>query len=259
MNWLCMKWCDMVHGCMVYTEYTEKAAVLRDSTRVSAKQCCKHATLVDIQHTLWKATVTHLELHATNRSESAWEWRIALCKSHRDRHHHYHQIWCLFAEVVMDQAPPPSYEDVVKGGEAPMHYPSAPPPPGAYQQGAPPPPQTVPQYPPTPLPQGPQPPFAQPGYPPSSIPMAGQPQAGGAGYPQYTYNTVQAGVAPGGGYQYNANQAGVNPITAGYQTTPLVSGYKIFNSKITWLSHQRIKTWLNINYTTVHNNTYCIF
>ena len=139
----------------------------------------------------------------------------------------------------MDQAPPPSYEDVVKGGEEPMHYPSAPPLPGAYQQGAPPPPQTAPQYPPTPLPQGPQPPFAQPGYPPSSMPMAGQPQAGGAGYPQYTYNTVQAGVAPGGGYQYNVNQAGVNPATAGYQTTPLVSGCKIFNSKITWLSHQR--------------------
>ena len=63
--WLCMKWCDMVHCCMVYTECTEMAAVLRGISHVRTKQCCNNTTRVDIQSLLLKAAVTHLESHAT--------------------------------------------------------------------------------------------------------------------------------------------------------------------------------------------------
>ena len=46
--WLCMKWCDMVHGCMVDIECTETAAVWHGTRHVSNKQCRKRTTEVDI-------------------------------------------------------------------------------------------------------------------------------------------------------------------------------------------------------------------
>ena len=50
--WLCMKWRDMVHGCMVYTELAETAVVSRGTSHVTTKQRCKHTTHVDIENTL---------------------------------------------------------------------------------------------------------------------------------------------------------------------------------------------------------------
>ena len=44
-----MKWRDMVHGCMVYTERAETAAVSRDTSHVTTEQCCKYTTSADIQ------------------------------------------------------------------------------------------------------------------------------------------------------------------------------------------------------------------
>ena len=34
--WLCKKWCDMMHGCMVYTERAETAAVSQQNSFLSA-------------------------------------------------------------------------------------------------------------------------------------------------------------------------------------------------------------------------------
>ena len=47
----------MVHGCMVYTERADTAAVSRSTSRVSV--------LVDIQKTGYKKLVTHVESHAS--------------------------------------------------------------------------------------------------------------------------------------------------------------------------------------------------
>ena len=47
--WLCRKWHDMVHGCMVYTECAKMAAVSHGTSHVTIKQHCKHTILVDIQ------------------------------------------------------------------------------------------------------------------------------------------------------------------------------------------------------------------
>ena len=63
--WLCMKWHDMVHGCMVYKECAETAAVPHGISHVPTNKCCKYTTLADIQNTLWKVTVTHLESNVT--------------------------------------------------------------------------------------------------------------------------------------------------------------------------------------------------
>ena len=46
--WLCMKWRDIVHGCMVYTERAETAAVSRGTSHVTTKQRCKYITSMDI-------------------------------------------------------------------------------------------------------------------------------------------------------------------------------------------------------------------
>ena len=50
--WLCMKWCDVVHGCMVCTERTETAAVSRGACRVTTRQRCLYTTSVDTQNAL---------------------------------------------------------------------------------------------------------------------------------------------------------------------------------------------------------------
>ena len=49
-----MKWHDMVHGCMVYTEHAEMAAVSYGTSHVTTKQCYKYAPSVDIQNAPWK-------------------------------------------------------------------------------------------------------------------------------------------------------------------------------------------------------------
>ena len=46
------KWHEMVHGCMVYTEYAKMAAVLHGTSHGTTKQRCKYTTLVDIQNVL---------------------------------------------------------------------------------------------------------------------------------------------------------------------------------------------------------------
>ena len=48
----------MVHGCMVYTERAETAAVSRGTSKC---QRCKHTTSVDIQKRAIKKLVTHVE------------------------------------------------------------------------------------------------------------------------------------------------------------------------------------------------------
>ena len=48
-RWLCVKWHDRVHGCMVYTERTKTAAVSPGISHVTTKEHCKYTTSVDIQ------------------------------------------------------------------------------------------------------------------------------------------------------------------------------------------------------------------
>ena len=63
-TWLCMKW----HGAWLYGVHracAETAAVTCGTSHLTAKQCCKYTTSVDIQNALLKATVTHLEAHVT--------------------------------------------------------------------------------------------------------------------------------------------------------------------------------------------------
>ena len=47
--WLCMKWHDMVHGCVVSTECGKMAAVSHGSSHVTTKERCKYITSVDIE------------------------------------------------------------------------------------------------------------------------------------------------------------------------------------------------------------------
>ena len=47
--WLCMKWRDMAHGCMVYTERAETAAVSRGTSHVTTKQRCTENISMNIQ------------------------------------------------------------------------------------------------------------------------------------------------------------------------------------------------------------------
>ena len=68
--WLCMKWRDMAHGCMMYTERAEMAAVLRGTSHVTTKQRCKYTTSVDIQNALQKAS--HSLRIACNKSAAQW-------------------------------------------------------------------------------------------------------------------------------------------------------------------------------------------
>ena len=55
------EWRAMVHGCMVYRECSKIAAVWRGINHVTTKQYCKHTTWVNIQNTLLKAIVIHLQ------------------------------------------------------------------------------------------------------------------------------------------------------------------------------------------------------
>ena len=48
--WLCMKWCDMVYGCMVYTEHAKMATVSGGTSHITTKQCCNYTTWVDISN-----------------------------------------------------------------------------------------------------------------------------------------------------------------------------------------------------------------
>ena len=55
----------MVHGCMVYTERAEMAAVSRGTSHVTTKKRCKYTTSMDTQNALYKDTVIHLESNVT--------------------------------------------------------------------------------------------------------------------------------------------------------------------------------------------------
>ena len=52
--WLCMKWRDMAHGCMVYTKRTETSAVSRGTRHVTTEQRCKYNTWVTIENKSYK-------------------------------------------------------------------------------------------------------------------------------------------------------------------------------------------------------------
>ena len=64
--WLCMKWLDMLHGSMVYTECAETAAVSRGTSQVAPKQGCKYFGGYS------KRAVTHSESHATKAQLLRW-------------------------------------------------------------------------------------------------------------------------------------------------------------------------------------------
>ena len=46
--WLYMKWSDMVHGCMVFTERAETTAISDGTSHVPPEQRCKYNSYVDI-------------------------------------------------------------------------------------------------------------------------------------------------------------------------------------------------------------------
>ena len=74
---------------MVYTERAETAAVSRGTSHVKNKQRCKYTSSAEIRNALLKATVTHLESHATRAlCVFSRERRIVLYKS--DQQHVTH-------------------------------------------------------------------------------------------------------------------------------------------------------------------------
>ena len=83
--WLCLKWCDMVHGCMVYTERAETAAVSRGTSHVTTKHS-RSTPLGSIFKTCnKKKRYSHSFRMQQERNESAPERRIALHKSVQQR------------------------------------------------------------------------------------------------------------------------------------------------------------------------------
>ena len=50
--WLCMKWRNMVHDYMMYTERAKTTAVSHGTSHVTTKQCCTYTTSVNIQNAL---------------------------------------------------------------------------------------------------------------------------------------------------------------------------------------------------------------
>ena len=92
--WLCMKWHGMVHGCMVYTEHAETAAVSRGTNYVTTKQCCKYITSAGIPNGPYKARVIHLGSHAAKA-----QWVCLRAKNsavyRNDHHHHIHNWFCV--------------------------------------------------------------------------------------------------------------------------------------------------------------------
>ena len=60
----CMKWHGMMHGCMVYTERAERAAVSRGTSHVTSKQRrCKYTTSAGIPNAPYKASHSFTENH----------------------------------------------------------------------------------------------------------------------------------------------------------------------------------------------------
>ena len=85
---LCIKWCDMVQGCMVHTECTVMTAVSSGASHVRTKQRYNYTACVDIQSVLHKATFTCLESHATRaqrvcskgENSSIYKWSTTINK-----------------------------------------------------------------------------------------------------------------------------------------------------------------------------------
>ena len=67
----------MVHGCIVYTERAETAAVSHGTSHVATQQRCKYTTWVDIQKALQK--VSHSSRSTYDKSAASLlesgEWR----------------------------------------------------------------------------------------------------------------------------------------------------------------------------------------
>ena len=92
--WLCMKWYNMVHDCMVYTERAEMAS---GTSHVTTKQHCVHQFCGYSLH----AIKSYSHSFRIARSEPAWKRRITL---HKSDHHVLDIIpciampWCLITD-----------------------------------------------------------------------------------------------------------------------------------------------------------------
>ena len=81
--WFCMKWHDMVHGCMMCAECAETAAVSCCISHVTTKQSLS----TPLQNALQKRdTVTHLESHVTKVQRDC----LQVEKSATWNNHHHH-------------------------------------------------------------------------------------------------------------------------------------------------------------------------
>ena len=95
-----MKWGDMVHGCIVYTERAETAAVPGGTSHVSTKQHRKSTTSVNIQNVKIRAracarTHTHTHTHAhthtsTHAHTCAHTHTHTRARAHTCAHTHTH-------------------------------------------------------------------------------------------------------------------------------------------------------------------------
>ena len=55
----------MAHGCTVYTERAQTAAVSRGTSHITTTQRCEYTTSVEMQKRAIKKPVTHLESHTS--------------------------------------------------------------------------------------------------------------------------------------------------------------------------------------------------
>ena len=86
----------MTHGCTVYTERADMAAVLCGTSHVSAVSTSLQWIVKNALYIFKKKPTTRVELHMP-RSESARERRIALYKS--DQQQQLSHITCLAAAI----------------------------------------------------------------------------------------------------------------------------------------------------------------
>ena len=87
----------MVHGCLVYKERTETAAVSCSTSHASTVSTRLRSIFKNALKNKTRKWLTHVETYEP--SDSARERRIALYKSdhhhhHHHHHHHYHCLWC---------------------------------------------------------------------------------------------------------------------------------------------------------------------
>ena len=89
--WRCMKWRDVMHGCMVYTERADMAAVLSGTSHVRTKQRCNYTTW---EHNYSKLAVksyshsfrvTHNKSSASLLESGEQRYVKAICKSDQEQ------------------------------------------------------------------------------------------------------------------------------------------------------------------------------